>query len=260
MLKNKFSRLKKIIINTSLVVISATLLITGCSTLQSTTTGQSTNISSTSSTSVTTVTPSAPKPTKKVALTFDVEPTVSLPQYKGLEYKPGKTNATKKEIDTEINAILKKDAQMIIKEEQVIAKNDYATFDFVGSVDGVEFEGGKAENYELQIGSGQFIPGFEDQMIGMAAGETKDLNVKFPKNYGQKDLAGKAAVFNVTVHEVKEEKLPELTDEYVANLNLEGITTVKQLKADKKAKIEAQKVISEKDRQVDEIINKIFKT
>ena len=135
---------------------------------------------------------------------------------------------------------------------------DYATFDFVGSVDGVEFPGGTAENYELQIGSKQFIPGFEDQMIGMKAGEVKDLDVKFPKNYQEKSLAGKKAVFKVTLHEVKVEKLPELTDEYVANLNLEGITTVKALKADKKAKIEAQKVISEKDRQVDEIINKIL--
>ena len=194
----------------------------------------------------------------KVALTFDVEPTVSLPQYKGLEYKPGKTNATKKEIDTEINAILKKDAQMIIKEEQVIAKNDYATFDFVGTINGVEFQGGKAENYELQIGSGQFIPGFEDQMIGMVAGETKDLNVKFPKNYGSKDLAGKAAVFTVTLHEVKEEKFPELTDEYVANLKLEGIETVKALKASKKAEIEARKAKEEKDRKVDTLVNTIL--
>ena len=193
-----------------------------------------------------------------VALTFDVEPTVSLPQYKGLEYKPGKTNATKKDIDTAINEILKKDAEMAIKEEQVIEKMDFATFDFVGSVDGVEFPGGKAENYELQIGSGQFIPGFEDQMIGMTAGETKDLNVKFPKNYGQKDLAGKAAVFKVTVHEVKVEKLPELTDEYVANLNLEGITTVKDLKASKKDEIEARKTKEEADRKVDTLVNTIL--
>ena len=193
-----------------------------------------------------------------VCLTFDVEPIVSLPQYKGLEYKPGKTNATKKEIDTEINAILKKDAEMVIKAEQVIAKNDYATFDFVGSVDGVEFPGGSAENYELQIGSGQFIPGFEDQMIGMVAGETKDLNVKFPKNYGSKELAGKAAVFKVTVHEIKEEKLPELTDEYVANLKLEGINTVKELKASKKEAIEAKKVKEEADRKVDTLVNMIL--
>ncbi|MBO5711812.1 MAG: trigger factor [Acholeplasmatales bacterium] len=194
----------------------------------------------------------------QVSLTFDVHPEVNLPQYKGIEITPAKTTATKKEIDAEIEAILKKDAQMVLKEEQVIEKMDYATFDFVGSVDGVEFPGGTAENYELQIGSKQFIPGFEDQMIGMKAGEVKDLDVKFPKNYQEKSLAGKKAVFKVTLHEVKVEKLPELTDEYVANLNLEGITTVKALKADKKAKIEAQKVISEKDRQVDEIINKIL--
>ena len=194
----------------------------------------------------------------EVSLTFDVHPEVNLPQYKGIEIAPAKTNATKKEIDAEIETILKKDAQMVLKEEQVIEKMDYATFDFVGSVDGVEFPGGSAENYELQIGSKQFIPGFEDQMIGMKAGEVKDLDVKFPKNYQEKSLAGKKAVFKVTLHEVKVEKFPELTDEYVANLKLEGISTVKELKADKKAKIEAQKVVSEKDRQVNDIINTIL--
>lgn len=194
----------------------------------------------------------------QVALTFDVEPTVSLPQYKGLEYTPTSTEATLEEIESAINSLLKKDSEMTIKEEQVIAKNDYATFDFVGSVDGVEFPGGSAENYELQIGSGQFIPGFEDQMIGMAAGETKDLNVKFPENYGQSDLAGKDAVFKVTVHEVKCEKLPELTDEYVANLKLEGVSTVAELQASKKAEIETRKVQEEKDRKVDTLINIIL--
>lgn len=194
----------------------------------------------------------------KVSLSFDVYPEVSLPQYKGLEVKAKVLVASDEEIDAEIKAILKKEAQMVTKEEQVIASGDYATFDFVGSVDGVEFPGGKADNYELQIGSGQFIPGFEDQMIGMKAEEVKDVNVTFPENYGEKSLAGKAAVFKVTVHEVKVEKLPELTDEYVQGLKIDGVNTIEELKAKKKAEIEEKKAVSEKDRQVDELINKIL--
>lgn len=194
----------------------------------------------------------------KVSLTFDVYPVVNLPQYKGLEVKAKQLTATDEEIDNEIKAILKKESEMVAKDEQVIAEGDYATFDFVGSVDGVEFPGGKADNYELQIGSKQFIPGFEDQMIGMKAEETKDIKVTFPENYGEKSLAGKEAVFKVTVHEVKVEKLPELTDEYVANLKIDGVNTVAELKEKKKSEIEARKAVSEKDCQVDELINKIL--
>lgn len=194
----------------------------------------------------------------KVSLSFDVYPEVSLPQYKGLEVAKKQLEATADEIDNAVKALAKKDATMVAKEEQVIASGDYAVFDFVGSVDGVEFEGGKAENYEMQIGSGQFIPGFEDQMIGMKAEETKDVNVTFPENYGQPDLAGKAAVFKVTVYEVKVETFPELNDEYVAGLKLEGVNTLEELKASKKAEIEARKATSERDRQVDELINKVL--
>ena len=147
---------------------------------------------------------------------------------------------------------------MATKAEQVIAKGDYAVFDFVGSVDGVEFPGGKADNYELQIGSGQFIPGFEDQMIGMKAEETKDINVTFPENYGQADLAGKAAVFKVTVHEVKEEKFPEFTDEYVKGLNVNGANNLAELKDAKKKELTDAKAQSEKDRQFDYIVNEII--
>ncbi len=194
----------------------------------------------------------------KVSLTFDVYPTVELPQYKGVECKKAELEVTDDEVDAAIKQLMNKDSSKTLKETQVIESGDYAIFDFVGTVDGVEFEGGKAENYELQIGSGQFIPGFEDQMIGMKAEEVKDVSVTFPENYGEKSLAGKPAVFKVTVHEVKVMTYPELTDEYVKNLKLDGVETVEQLKITKKAELSSTKEKSEKDRQVDEIINKIL--
>ena len=164
----------------------------------------------------------------------------------------------KENVDNAIKSLMSKDATMQPKAEQVIESMDYATFDFVGTVDGVEFPGGKAENYELQIGSGQFIPGFEDQMIGMKSEETKDVNVTFPENYQEKSLAGKPAVFKVTVHEVKTKVYPELNDEYVKGLKIEGVETVDALKASKKEELAKNRAEAEKNRQVDEIINKIL--
>lgn len=194
----------------------------------------------------------------KVSLTWDVYPEVTLPKYKGVEVKAKNLKVTAKEVDEAIKAITKKDAVKDLKAEQVIANNDYATFDFVGTVDGVEFPGGKAENFELQIGSNQFIPGFESQMVGMKAGETKDLNVTFPENYNEASLAGKAAVFKVTVKEVKVEKFPRLTADYIAGLKIEGVSTSEELKANKKAELEAKKAAEEKDRQLNDVINYIL--
>ena len=189
----------------------------------------------------------------KLYLSFDVLPEVKLPNYKGIEVKKQVLTATDEEVENAVKAVAKKDATKELKGEQVIAKGDFATFDFVGKVDGKEFEGGKADNYELQIGSGQFIPGFEDQMIGMKAEETKDVNVKFPENYGAPNLAGKDATFTVTVHEIKEEKFPEINDEYVVNQKIENVKTVEELKALKKKELEDAKAISEKDRQTNEL-------
>ena len=194
----------------------------------------------------------------KVSLVIDIYPEVTLPEYKGIEIKKQNLKVTKDEVTKSVEALAKKDATMEVKKDGVIEKGDYATFDFVGSIDGKEFDGGKADNYELQIGSGQFIPGFEDQMIGMKSEEVKDINVTFPENYGQKDLAGKPAVFKVTVHEIKVEKFPEFTDEYVQGLKIDGVSTLKELEAKKKAELEDAKKVSEKDRQVDELINKIL--
>jgi len=193
-----------------------------------------------------------------VSLIIDTYPEVNLPDYKNVEVKAKKTTVSKEEVENAIKALIRKDATMDAKENKTIAKGDFAVFDFVGTVDGVEFEGGKADNYELEIGSGQFIPGFEDQMIGMKVDEVKDLKVKFPENYGQPNLAGKDAVFKVTVHEVKEQKLPELTEEYIKGLKIENAVDEKSLKDVKKKELEANLAKTEKDRQFDEIVNQVL--
>lgn len=193
----------------------------------------------------------------EVSLSFDVLPEVTLPQYKGLEVKKQVLEATEEEINNAVNADLRAHSTLQVKADQVIALHDTAKFDFVGTVDGVAFDGGSAEDYELEIGSGQFIPGFEDQMVGMKKDEVKDINVTFPDNYPATELASKAAVFKVTVHEVKEYVLPELNDEFVKSLNLKDVNTVDELKAYKKGSLEDSKKTSEHDRQVDELFNQI---
>lgn len=193
-----------------------------------------------------------------VSLSFDVFPEFNLPTYKGIEVKKADLVVTDEEIEKEINTLLSGKSTQEEKADQTIASGDIAVFDFEGTVDGVLFEGGAATNYELKIGSGQFIPGFEDQMIGMKVTETKDVNVTFPENYGAEDLAGKAAIFKVTLHNVKGEVLPELTDAFVEELNLENVKTVEELRAQKKTELETKKTTNEKDRQVDFLINNIL--
>ena len=194
----------------------------------------------------------------EVYLTVDVYPEVELPKYKGLEVKKANLEVTDEEVKKEVEFLAKKDAKLETKKEQVIEKGDFAVFDFEGSVDGKLFDGGSAKDYELQIGSGSFIPGFEDQMIGMKKDETKDLNVTFPENYGAENLAGKAAVFKVTVHEVKSQILPEFTDEYVAKLEPTA-KNYQELLDIKKAELAKRKEVAEKDRQVNELIDQIVK-
>ena len=145
-------------------------------------------------------------------LTFDTFPVVTLGEYKGIKVAALDNNVTEAEISAEKARLLKDKIVVEAKAEQVIALGDIAVFDFLGSVDGVPFDGGAAENYELEIGSHQFIPGFEEQMVGMEANTEKDITVTFPENYGAANLAGKEAVFHITLHEVKSKNTPELTD------------------------------------------------
>ena len=195
----------------------------------------------------------------QLVFTFDVFPTdVTVGAYKGVEVKAKDTTVTEEEVSARIDSMLKSKGSISEKAEQVIAKGDTANFDFKGFVDGVAFDGGEAKGYEMEIGSGQFIPGFEDQMIGMKKGETKDVNVTFPTPYAAKELEGKAAVFKVTINSVKENKLPELNDEFVASLNKDGVKTVEELKSSIESEIKANKEESEKNRQIDEVVNKIL--
>lgn len=161
-----------------------------------------------------------------------VKPEITLGEYKGLKFNKLSNEVTEEAILRELGKLTAENAELVLKEEGTLEDGDTAIFDFEGSVDGELFEGGKAENYELLIGSGQFIPGFEGQMIGMSIGEVKDLKVTFPENYQAENLKGKDAIFKVTLHEMKFKEFPELTDEFVKELNKEGIEDVEALKAD----------------------------
>ncbi|MBQ2479178.1 MAG: trigger factor, partial [Erysipelotrichales bacterium] len=158
-----------------------------------------------------------------------VSPDVELGDYKGLEYKPAKVTATAGEIKEELEKIRKEYTEQVIKEDGAVENGDIAVIDFEGFKDGVAFEGGKGDNYPLEIGSGSFIPGFEEQLVGMKAGEEKEINVTFPEEYGAKELAGKPAVFKVKVNSIKQNVVPELDDDLAKDLGEEGIETLKDL-------------------------------
>ena len=173
----------------------------------------------------------------KLTVTAPVAPEVKLGQYKGLEVKKTQVKVTKKEIEAELKNYQNQFAELVIKEEGQVENGDTAVIDFEGFKDGVAFEGGSAKGHKLEIGSNQFIPGFEDQMIGMKQGETRDLNLTFPENYGVSDLAGADVVFKVTVHKIETKKDAMLNDEFVAGLNIPSIETVEQLHESVKANI-----------------------
>ncbi|MFP4286845.1 MAG: trigger factor [Candidatus Izemoplasmataceae bacterium] len=183
--------------------------------------------------------------------TVAVKPTVTLGEYKGFKYEGESTEVTESELDEKIKEILGQNAELVVKEGGNLEKDDTAVFDFEGFVDGEAFEGGKAENHELVIGSGQFIPGFEDQMIGMQTGEEKDVNVTFPENYQADHLAGKEAIFKVKLHEIKTKETPELTDEFVKDLDKEGIETVDALKESTLSDLKKQKEETSKNKAID---------
>ena len=158
-----------------------------------------------------------------------VYPEIEAKDYFGIVAKKEEVNIDDAKVEAEVERNLKNHADLEVKDSGTLEKGNTAVFDFTGYVDGKEFEGGKAENYELEIGSGQFIPGFEDQMVGMAPEEERTLKVKFPEEYA-KELAGKDAEFKVKLHEIKQRVLPELNDEFVKELDIKDVDTVAKWK------------------------------
>lgn len=164
-----------------------------------------------------------------------VKPEVELGEYKGVEVKKASAEVTDEEFEKELAAIADKNARIISVDDRPVASGDTAIIDFEGFIDGVPFEGGKGNDYSLVIGSGTFIPGFEDQLIGAAIGEERDVNVTFPEDYGKSDLAGKPAVFKVKVKEIKVKELPTLDDEFAKDIS--EFDTLEEYKADLRKKL-----------------------
>ena len=169
---------------------------------------------------------------------MQTKPEAEVSKYKGIEIKKVEYNVTDEDIEHELHHMQEHNSRLISVEDRAVESGDTTTIDFEGSVDGVPFEGGKAENYDLEIGSNTFILGFEDQIIGMKIDEEKDVKVKFPEEYFSKELAGKDAVFKVKLHEIKKKELPELDDEFAKDVS--EFDTLDELKADIKAKQEKQ--------------------
>ncbi|MEL3974639.1 trigger factor [Rossellomorea oryzaecorticis] len=158
-----------------------------------------------------------------------VKPEVKLGDYKGLEVEKVDAEVKAEDVEAELTSLQEKQAELVVKEEGKAEEGDTVTMDFEGFVDGEAFEGGQAENYSLELGSGQFIPGFEEQLIGAAAGEEKEVEVTFPEEYHAAELAGKAATFKVKLHEIKTKELPALDDEFAKDAD-EEVETLAELK------------------------------
>lgn len=186
---------------------------------------------------------------KDKELVFSIEvytkPEATLKQYKGLEIEKVNTEVSAEDVKTELENVRKRNARVVVKEEGATIENgDVANIDFEGFLDGVAFEGGKAEKYDLEIGSGSFIPGFEEQLVGMKVGEEKDITTTFPENYGNADLAGKETIFKIKVHEIKKKELPELDDEFAKDVS--EFDTLEEYTKSVRERLEKSKEVSAK--------------
>ncbi len=170
--------------------------------------------------------------------TVQTKPEVELGKYKGIELKKIEYNVSDKDIEHELGHMAEHNARLITVEDRPVEKGDIAIIDFEGLLDGKPFEGGKAEKHELEIGSNTFIPGFEDQVIGMKIDEEKDLNVTFPEDYFSKDLAGKPVVFKVKLHEIKKKELPKMDDEFAKDVS--EFDTLEELKNNIKDRLQKE--------------------
>lgn len=182
-----------------------------------------------------------------------MRPEVKLGDYKKINVKREKAKVTAEEIEDTIENIRHRYAEDVLKDGK-IKDGDVAVIDFDGFVDGVAFEGGKGENYSLKIGSGTFIPGFEEQLIGLKSGDEKDVEVTFPEDYHAEDLKGKKATFKVKVHEVKEVKVPELDKDFFEDLGMEGVDTKEKLEAKISESILTNKESELENKYIDELL------
>lgn len=187
-----------------------------------------------------------------------VKPDVKLGDYKGMSVSKQDTEVSDADVDAELENKRQQQTELVLKEDEPAAKGDTVVIDYVGTVDGEKFDGGSADNYSLELGSGSFIPGFEDQLIGHKADEDVDVKVTFPEDYHAKNLAGKEAVFNVKIHEVKEKQLPDLDDEFAKDVD-EDVDTLDDLKEKTKKQLQEQKEEAAKSAIEDEAIEAAVK-
>ncbi|HHV19300.1 MAG TPA: trigger factor [Thermoanaerobacterales bacterium] len=185
-----------------------------------------------------------------------VKPEVKIEEYKGLEVEKFVYNVTDDEVEKELSIIQERNARLVAVEDRAAEKEDIAVIDFKGTIDNEPFEGGTAENYPLQLGSGMFIPGFEEQVVGMASGDAKDITVTFPEDYTAKELAGKNAVFNVTLKEIKTKELLPLDDDFAKDVS--EFDTLDELKEDIKNKMQLEAKSIEEGSLKASIVNKLM--
>lgn len=191
----------------------------------------------------------------KLTFTFFVRPEVTLGQYKDLDIKKAEAKVTKEDVDAKLEELRAQFAELVLKEEGTVEAKDTAVIDFEGFKDGIAFEGGKGENYSLEIGSNSFIPGFEEAIIGMKSGEEKDIELKFPENYQAEHLAGQDVVFKVKVNEIKVKELPELNDDFAKEANHHDTNTLEALRAHLE-----EDLLEDREKKVDEDFNNAILT
>ncbi|NBI07727.1 trigger factor [Senegalia massiliensis] len=185
-----------------------------------------------------------------------VKPEVELGEYKGIEVEKNEYNVTDEDVENELKTMQDRNARLVAVEDREVKEGDTVVIDYSGSVDGEKFEGGTAENQTLEIGSGQFIPGFEEQLVGKNTGEDVEVNVEFPEDYQAEELKGKKATFDVKIHEIKEKELPELDDEFAKDVS--EFDTLDELKEDIKAKLEKEAKDKENAELQNNVIEKVM--
>ncbi len=184
-----------------------------------------------------------------------VKPEIKLGEYKGLEVTKVESEVTDEDVEHEIGHVLEKHARLVAVEDRPVKEGDIILLNFEGKVDGVPFEGGKAENYELVVGSKSFIPGFEEQLVGLSIGEEKDIEVVFPEEYHSEELAGKPAVFSVKVNEIKEKQLPEVDNDFVTEAT--EFETVEEWRKDIADKMKDAKAEFAQNTMKNEVVSKL---